>query len=245
MAFAFKDIEGIDPELATTLDADNLIQTAISSYVATSSENRKTVAVADIKAKLNTMGAKLEAAEARLAGVADISADELKALRLSADKNPELQATLDAMKKKSDDASAAFEAQSVKMQELQVSQVLTQSINQFNTENPTVAVKADMADVVTMLAANALRFDPESGTVRVHNTNGDIIATDSGAATPVDWLKTLRSERPSLFTTPTGSGASGSTQSGGADRKTFTRADYDAMTPEQRNSIGASHTFTD
>ena len=82
MAFAFKDIEGIDPELATKLDADNLIQTAISSYVATSSENRKTVAVADIKAKLNTMGAKLEAAEARLAGVADISADELKALRL-------------------------------------------------------------------------------------------------------------------------------------------------------------------
>jgi len=162
MAFAFKDIEGIDPELATTLDADNLIQTAISSYVATSSENRKTVAVADIKAKLNTMGAKLEAAEARLAGVADISADELKALRLSADKNPELQATLDAMKKKSDDASTAFEAQSAKMRELQVSQVLTQSINQFNTENPTVAVKADMADVVTMLAANALRFDPES-----------------------------------------------------------------------------------
>ena len=231
MSFKFTEIEGIDAELATQLDANALITSAVSAHIDTSATNQVGVAKEQFKQKMNALNTKLQAAEEKAANSPDIDEDELKALREARDKNPELQATLDAMKQKTADAEAALKTQIKEVQQMKLAQTVNSSIQEYNTEHPTVMLKPDMVDVVGMLASDSLRYDDESKKFRVYNAEGDIIATDKGAATPVDWLIKLRTERPSLFNAPAGGGAPGSKTPGGATKK------YSEMSESERTTL--------
>lgn len=243
MAIDFKSIEGLDAELLASLESNSAIQSAINDYISTSVENRVAVEKDDFKGKMDNLNAKLQAAESR--AVSAKRDDRVSPDKVSPDV-AELQASLKNMEEQTAAQKAAYEEQAAKMQQLQVDSVLSQAIDQFNAEYPTVAIKPSLARIVKREALDSVKFDPETGTVKVLDKNGGIMATDSGAATPLDWLKSLRTEVPDLFGRPNGGGAAGSTNvSGGADNKVFSRADYDAMTQEQRAGIGASHKFID
>lgn len=235
MSFKFAEVEGIDAELAAKLDENSELAEALSKYQAAQIEegvtNRVDVAKAEFKRKMNDMDKKLKAAEERLGNAPDIEADELKALREARDKNPELQATLEAMKKRTEEAEARLQKQSDELLDMQLGHTITQAINEHDTANPTVAVKADMKDVVSMLAKDALRYDEDSKNFRVYSKSGEIVATDKGAATPIDWLAMLRNEKPSLFNVPAGSGAQGSKQTNGSAKK------YEDMTEAERVAL--------
>ena len=240
MAFEFKSIEGLDAELLASLESNTAIQSAINNYISTSVENRVSVEKDDFKGKMDRMNAKVQAAEAQISSAKPTKSNSDNA------QVAELQASLKNMEEQTAAQKAAYEEQAAKMQQLQVDSVLSQAIDQFNAEYPTVAIKPSLARIVKREALDSVKFDADSGTVKVLDKNGGIMATDSGAATPLDWLKSLRTEVPDLFGRPNGGGAAGSTNvSGGADNKVFSRADYDAMTQEQRAGIGASHKFID
>lgn len=231
----FAEIEGVDAELAEKLDGNESIQKAIDEYQSKQIEegvtNRVDVAKAEFKKKMDALGAKLADAETRLDNTPDISPDELKALREARDKNPELQATLDALKKRTKDAEDALKTQADEMLQMQRGQTITQAINEYDSAHPNTTVKAEFKDVVSMLAAEALRFDSDAKTFRVYSKSGEIVATDKGAATPVDWLDMLRTERPGMFNMPAGSGATGSKPTGSATKP------YAEMTEAERVAL--------
>ena len=231
MSFKFAEIEGIDAELAAKLDGDESILKAVTKHINTSVKNQLDVAKGEFKKKMDALDVKLKSAEEKAANAPDIDEDELKALREARDKNPELQATLDAMKKKTETAEQALQDKINEVQQMQLTQTVNQSIQDYNTAHPTVMLKPDMHDVVAMLASDSLRFDDEAKKFRVYNADGDIIATDKGAATPVDWLIKLRTERPSLFNAPAGGGAPGSNNNGGATKK------YSEMSESERTEL--------
>lgn len=228
----FADIEGIDSELAGQLDSNEAIQKAIADYQTQAIEegvkNRVDVAKAEFKRKMDSMDEKLRDAQARADNAPDIDPDELKALKEARDKNPELQATLDALKKRTEEAEKTLQKKEEELLTMRLGNTVASSINEYDTAHPSASVKPDMKDVVSMLARDALKLDSDSGKFRVYDSNGDIVATDKGAATPVDWLVKLRSERPSLFNTPAGSGAPGSTNKVGSAKK------YADMTEKER-----------
>lgn len=244
MSFKFSEIEGLDPELAATLDADTTVQTAITGHITSSVDNRVEVVKSDFKAKMDSLDAKRLAAEEKAKAFAGVNPDELEALRQARDKNPELQATLDAIKQKAEASERALAEQTVTLQKMQMRHTISQAINEYDVAFPTVSVKPDMKDVVSMLASDALRYDEDAKTFRVYNAQGEIVATDKGAATPVDWLVKLRDERPSLFNVPAGSGAPGSRSNGSAE-KIISRAEFDRLPPEKRGQVATTHQITD
>lgn len=234
MSFKFTEIDGIDTEMAEKLDADESIGNALSAYTSAQIEegttNRVDLAKEEFKKKMNSMDSKLKAAQEHAANAPDIDPEELKALREARDKSPELQATLDAMKKRSqeseqalktqgDEWAAKYEAQSQVILEMQLGSTINAAINEHDSAFPDHSVKTDLKDVVSMLAKEALRFDDDSQSFRVYTKSGDIVATDKGAATPVDWLNILRKDRPNLFNAPAGSGATGSKHTNGSAKK--------------------------
>ena len=235
MSFKFAEVEGIDADLAEKLDGDSTIAKAIEDHQAKAIEdgvtNRVDVAKSEFKKKMDGMDAKLKEAEDRLENVPDISPDELKALREARDKNPELQATLDALKKRTEDAEGALKTQADEMLQMQRGQTITQAINEYDSAHPTTTVKAEFKDVVSMLATDALRYDEDAKSFKVYSKSGEVVATDKGAATPVDWLDMLRTERPGMFNVPAGSGATGSKQTGSATKS------YGDMTEAERVAL--------
>jgi alanyl-tRNA synthetase len=249
MSFTFAEIEGIDAELAAKLDADSTIIGAIESYKAASIEegvnNRVDVAKGEFKKKMDALNAKLKEAEEQLSQSPNIKPDELKALREARDKNPELQATLEAMRKRTEEAEGKLKKQQEDLLQMQLGHTITQAMNEYDTAHPTLTVKSDMKDLVSMLARDALKFDEDAKTFRVYGKNGDIVATDKGAATPVDWLTMLRTERPSLFSAPAGSGAPGSKPTSGSAGKTLTRSEFGALSPMEQAKTARTHTITD
>lgn len=234
MPFKFSEIDGIDKELAEKLDADTAISTAISTYIETSTTNRVDVVKSEFKQKMDALDVKKKAAEDKAQEIEEkfkgMDPEELETLRAARDKTPELQATLDALKEKYNEKESELENQRSKLHNMQLAHTINQAINEYDTKHPTVSVKQDMRDVVSMLANDSLKLDSESGEFRVYNTKGEIIATDKGAATPVDWLTMLRDERPSLFNVPSGGGASGSSNSGSAKK-------YSEMTEAERVAL--------
>lgn len=251
MTFKFSEIEGIDAELAASLDADESIQSALSAYQSAQIEegvtNRVEVAKVDFKKKMDAMNTKYQTAEERAAALEEsfkgVDPEEIEVLKQARDKAPELQATLDAMKEKYTQAELSIKEQSEKLQNMQLSHTINESINAFNTEFPTVSVKPDAVDIIAMLAKDAIKLDPETGEPKVYK-DGDILATDKGVATPKDWLNIMRTERPSLFNVPTGSGASGSTNNPGS-AKTLTRADFAKLPIAEQATTALTHTITD
>ena len=242
MSFDFKNVPGLTPEIAETLNANKEIQTAISEFAAppdidAAVENRVNVAKQEFKRKMDALNAKLQAAESAAAPPPEV----LEAAKAA----PELQAMLDAAKLKSEAAEAELEKQRAFVEQMRLNQSVSAAIQEFNTANPTVAVKPDVHEWVMSLAEKALRFDPDSNQYRVYNKNGDIIATDTGAATPVDWLSSIRSERPSIFTEPSGGGAVGNSKTNGSADKTISRSEFDALTPLKKAEAASTFTITE
>jgi len=248
MPFKFSEIEGFDPELAARLDADDSVSTALAAHHKAEIEGgvaaRVEVAKGEFKKKMDSMGTKLADAEARAEGRAAIDPEELKALRLAADKSPELTAQLEAMKKTAADAETAAKQRAEENVALRRSHVVTQAVNEHNAANPTVALKPDAHDLVEMLAANTLRYDEDAKTFRVYQGQ-EIVATDKGAATPQDWIAGLRESRPSLFAAPVGGGAPGSRGSGSAGEKQISRSDFEALAPARQGEVARTHAITD
>lgn len=230
MSFKFADIEGIDPELAARLDGDEKITGAVSAYIDEAATNRENVAKQSFKAKMDGLNAKLEAANGQLEAFGGVTPDEIKSLKAASGKAPELEATLAEKDKRIAELEKADKDKDARLQNMLRSNTIAAAINEYDTAHPTVSVKPDMKDVVSMLAQDALRFDEATGQFRVYNKQGEIVATDKGAASPVDWLLMLRDERPSLFNVPTGGGASGSTSSGSAKK-------YADMTEQERVAL--------
>lgn len=220
MSIDFTEIEGLEAELAEKLNSNEGLQNAITTQLDTSVANRVDVAKSEFKKKMDALDAKLRAAEEKAANAPDIDPDELKALREARDKNPELQATLKEIQKGREQAEAQREAAMSELSELRMQTAVSRAIDDYNTKHPTVTVPDDMRDVVSMLASQSLKYDDETKAYKAYDSKGDIIVTDKGAATPVDWLAWLRNERPSLFNRPNGSGASGSTHNGSAKKFT-------------------------
>lgn len=223
MPFEFQKIKGLDSETAKTLDENKTITDSIASYIEQSTANRVDVAKSEFKLKMDALNKKLRdsesAAEELKKSIGSMGVEEIEALKASQSKAPELQATLDALNKKYDDALKDLEGTKAKLQSKDHASTIGSAIQEYNTAHPTVAVKDDMTDVVAMLAKDAVRLDEASGEYRVYNSKGEIIATDKGAATPIDWLQKLREERPSFFKVPAGSGASGSGPQNGSKKK--------------------------
>ena len=117
--------------------------------------------VKDFKKKMDSLDAKRRAAEESLAN-GGMDPDELKALREARDKNPELQATLEALKSKTAENDKALEKAHVQMQSMRLGISVNEAINDYNKAHPTTTLKPDMADLVTLLAKDALRYDEQS-----------------------------------------------------------------------------------
>ena len=238
MSFKFSEIEGFDSELAAKLDADESVTSAIGDHVASSVTARVDVAKGEFKTKMDAMAAKVTAAEQRAANAPDIDADELEALKQARDKNPELVATLEQIKKKAADAEKALEERSAQVQAMQLDHEVTRAINEYDAQNPTVALNPDAKDLVGILARDALRFDEGAKAFRVFDKSGNVIATDQGAATPVNFIESLRKDRPSMFKQPAGSGAKGSDGSGaGGGEKTMTRSEFGKLPPGKQSEV--------
>lgn len=205
----FGKIDGFDEDQLKLLNG-NAVQEAIKNGI----DNYVKVAKDEFKSKMNALDDKLKAATTELDKYSGIDPDKVKALESSAKGKDELEATLAAIKDKYTQAEKALEQKSLQLQELALNNIINETISQFNTKNPTVAVRDDARDLVAMLAKQSFR--EQDGAFVPHNPDGSAMATENGFATPVDWLKKLRSEKPLFFNAPTGSGASGSNGTGSA-----------------------------
>ena len=244
MKFDFTKIEGIDAELAESLNANEALTGGLSEYLNTSIESHVGVAKTEFKSKMDALNAKKEAAEAVAASFKGVDPDELETLKAARDKNPELQATLDALKKTVTEREQALEQQAAKLGEMQHSHLINQAVAQYNTENKDAyGIKSDATDLIAMLAKNSIKID-ENGQAKVFNERGEVLATDKGPATPIDWLKSLRETRPSLFSMPVGSGAKGSTGDNGGG-KVMSRADFGKLPPAKQAEVARTHELTD
>jgi len=245
MPFKFSAVEGFDPELAAKLDADETLQGAISTHIDDSVTNRVDVKADEFKQRMEALDAKRKAAEARASSAPDIDPEELKALKLAAEKSPELQAQLDAMKKAREEESAALQKKTEEVNRMQLDHTTSLAIDEYGRAHPTVAVLPEARDLVAGLMRDALHFDEGANAYRVRDKQGNIVATDEGAATPIDLLQTLRKERPILFAQPGGSGAPGTGTTTGSGEKTITRADFAKLAPPKQSEVARSHTITD
>lgn len=216
--FKFADIEGFDAELAEKLDSDSAVASAMTAYIDESVNNRVDVVKGDFKSKMDALNAKKVAAEEHAAAFGDITPEEIKSLRAASGKAEEYTATLAEKDKIIAEKEKQIGDVNQKLQGLQLSTTIASAINEYDAKNPTVTVKPDMKDLIGILANDVLKLDENTGQFRVYDKSGNIVATDKGAASPVDWLNILRSERPSLFNAPTGGGASGSKHPGSAKK---------------------------
>lgn len=79
------------------------------------------------------------------------------------------------------------------------------------------------------------------------NSEGKPLVTDKGNATVEDWIATEgKANFGYLFEKPTGGGAAGGENSGGAGGKTITRSDFEAIgDPARKSEIASTHTISD
>ena len=247
MKFDFSKVEGLDPDLVTQLSSNTALMAALDSYRSDGIEeavnNRVEVAKGEFKKKMDALNTKLEAAEAKVQSGVDIDADELKALREAASKSPELQATLDAMKTSNEEATQRLEQREKELLDMQRESVVTTAIHEYNTANPNRKVNDDAHDLIQMLSSGSLKYDETSKTFQVFDGKGAIIATNSGAAKPSDWVESLLETRPSMFAMPSGGGASGSDS--GSANNTISRADFDKLSPVRQGEVATTHQITD
>lgn len=90
------------------------------------------------------------------------------------------------------------------------------SIREWNTKNPQLAVQNGAEDMIAEMALNSYKTIDDK-TVMQHN--GKDFTTDGGFGTISEWIGgPLRESRPFLFTQIAGSGASGS-NGGGVTKK--------------------------
>lgn len=272
MKFKFSSIEGLDPEIAAKLDADANVAAALEAHLeAAASEAveaagggeaptdeaiekritdavnaRVDVAKQGFKAKMDAMAAKVKAAEEALAAAPDIDPEELEALRQAREQNPELQQTLERMKAEVTEKTKALEQQRAELANERRDRTLFDAFDEYNRENETTKLRADMRDLATMLGRERVRYDEEANAYRVLDKTGEVLATDKGAATPLDFVAMLRKERPGMFETPTGSGAPGSGTPAPASEKRMTRAEFSAITdPAKRSEVARTYTIDD
>ncbi len=220
---------------------DGLDVTSIDAELLAAIEKSHAAALAEtkgaFKVKMDSLDAKLKHEQERAKAFEGIEPDEVDVLRKSRGKSSELEAALNDLKQKyqqKEKAVAEKEAALVEKEQfikkLDFSRKLTDTVRQFNTQNPNVAVRDDMLDIVEMLAAT--RSKEVEGVTVFMKDDGTPLVKESGYAGVDTFIEHLRGERPSLFKTPTGSGATGSNSPGSA--KTITRAEYEKLDPMKR-----------
>ncbi len=203
----FSKVEGITPEALEVLNSEN-IQSAIETEI----NNNLDVAKAEFKIKMNNMDSKVKEAQAVASKFEGLDPDEISVLQEARKKNPELEAALDLVKKEKEEALSRLEQKENLLKEKEFKDIISTTVNSFNTHNPDISVRDDMRDIIDDLAIK--QFKEVDGALVPHKIDGTPIITKDGYGKASDWIEQLRADRPSLFNAPTGSGASGSNRSG-------------------------------
>lgn len=239
----FSKIEGLDAELVETLNANEVLKAAIASEIELATNNRVEVAKGEFKRKMDAMDSKVKAAQELAQSFEGVDPAELETLRAARDNSAELSATLDKLKESYNTKEQELAKYQEQVKDMQHSQLVNQAINDYNTENKDAyGINPDAIDLIAMLAKESIKLD-ENGKPKVYTASGDVMATNEGAATPKDWIASLREQKPSLFKLPAGSGATGSKASSGD--KTISRSEFAALPPDKQPEIAKTHTITE
>ena len=248
MSFDFSKIEGLEPELVEQLNANDVLKTAIGGYVDKSVDARVEVklesAKSEFKSKMDALGGKLTAAQEQVKAFEGIDPKEINVLKSAKNEAPELKAQLEELRKSYDLSVSEAQESVKKLQDMQLSDTITQSINAYNAKNTAVSVKPEVMELIVGLAKKRMKVDPETNQTRVYDSSGNVMATNEGAATPQDLLSALREEYPPLFNSPTGSGASG-TQSTSGSASQMSRSKFDALPAHEKATAATKYTITE
>ena len=174
----------------------------------------------------------------------DVDPDEISTLKAARDNSSELSATLEKLKESYSAKESELATQTQKIKGLQVEQVVNQSVNEYNTLYPEAfGLNTDAVPLASMLLKQAMKVEDDNS-VKVYNSKGEVLVTDKGAGTPVDFIESLRAVHPSMFKQPQGSGAKGSASSKGGDN-TLTRSEFEALPVAKKAEVARTHTITD
>ncbi len=217
----FSKIEGVTPEVLA-----NCFILSLPLEKQTEINNSLDVAKAEFKIKMDNMDAKTKEAHAVADKFKGLDPDEIPVLQEARKKNPELEGALDEMRKERDEYLTKLESRESELQLTQFKDTISKTVNSFNTQNPDISVRDDMREFVDDLAIK--HFRDIDGKLIPHKADGTPLITKDGYGNESDWLAQLREDKPSLFNSPTGSGATGSKGQGGENYASYFK-------PETRN----------
>lgn len=255
MKFDFKKLAeslGLDEATVAKLNGEEA-QKAIGDAIDTQVEANQQLNQADLdkakndfKTKMNNLNTKLEKANSDLTALRESKGGEggdAEELAKATQRVSELEGQVEELTTSRDTYKESSEKHENNLKTLGHKTTMQQAVADYNAKNPELTVKDDTMDVVIMLAEQHVRAN-EEGEYVSNRFDGKPLTTEEGLAQPKDWINYLRTEKPSLFNGPTGSGAAGS-KAGGAGAKTMTRSAFEALPVNERAEIATSHTITD
>jgi len=240
-----------DPKVVDAMDTESDAQ--LAAQVAAQVKEKEIAfeeSKKNFKTKMDALDEKRKQAEKDLKAALEKktgnpTADELKAAQLEA---TTLKGQLEALQTEREKLAKDYEKTLNSLQQKEHESIIHSAVTTFNQQNKEIQVNPEFEDVLSMYAKEHVKLEKDDKgqfVPKITKFDGTPLTTAEGLGTPVDWLNYLRNEKPAFFTAPSGSGASGSRAPSGGTEKTMARADFEALTPQEKGTAAAEYTIVD
>jgi len=235
-----------DPDVVSLIDkeTDAGVEAQVTAQIKQKEQDFET-SKNKFKANMDKLNQKLKDKEKELEtilkkGTGDVDKDEFLRLKSKAEK---LEGQLEALQNEKVELENKYGEAEKTLTMREHHDTIRGAIEQYNVQNKEWQVNPDSIEVVEMLAEKYVKKG-EDGEYVATRLDGKPLTTAEGMGTPIDWLTYIRQEKPSLFITPKGSGAPGST-SRGVGGKSMSRAEFEALPQSEKAEAAENFTIVD